>query len=122
MVPTIPLPRPASRTSADTVSAAAAELRRRGWTAYRVEYDTSLDPDVRLRVVRGTGTSAVELLLPVDPRVPGPWRAVRIASGPDRAVWSGPAETCSPAALVAFLESLLLRPERDLADRYHRLG
>lgn len=110
----------------DTSSAVAEQLRRHGWTAQQVEYDASVEPDPRLRVLPGTEASAVELLLPVRPDGPARWQAVRVGSddagASDRTVWSGPARTCAPDELVAFLESLLLCPECALAARYQRLG
>jgi hypothetical protein len=122
MVHTIPLPRRATESRArDTPSAAAEQLRRRGWTARQVEYDASVDLDLRLRVAPGTEIPAVELLLPVRASTTPRWQAVRVCSA-DRAVWSGPPGTCPPEELADFLESLLLRPEEDLAARYQRLG
>lgn len=129
---------PTRRARADAAPAAVAEqLRRHGWTAREVEYDAGVDPDVRLRVGPGAAVCTVELLLPAPSGATGHWQAVREQAVPeqavpeqavpeqalrDRAVWSGPAGTCPPEELVAFLESLLLRPERDLAARYVRLG
>lgn len=110
----------------DPSSAVAEQLRRHGWTAQQVEYDASVEPDPRLRVLPGTEVSAVELLLPARPEGPTRWQAVRVGSDDggvaDRVVWSGPAGTCPPEELVAFLESLLLCPECDLIARYDRLG
>jgi hypothetical protein len=121
MVPTVPLPRAADTRLLDTPSAAAEQLRLRGWTAQQVEYDPEVEPDPRLRVVPGSAVSAVELLLPLHPWSPPHWQAVRLAPG-DRAVWSGPPASCPPGELVAFLESLLLQPEHELVSRYRRLG
>jgi hypothetical protein len=121
MAHTIPLPRRTHGLPLDTPSAAAEQLRRRGWTAAPVEYDAGVDLDLRLRVAPGTEIPAVELLLPVRACTTPRWQAVRVCSV-DRAVWSGPPGTCRPEELAEFLESLLLRPEEDLAARYQRLG
>src|SRR5690349_16349428 len=118
---TLPHPRGPTRRPLATVTAAAAELRRRGWTADEVEYDAGIEPDPRLRVAPGADAPAVELLLPVQPGAAGCWVAVRVTTA-DRAVWSGPPDTCPLGTLVAFLESLALRPEAELAADYHRLG
>lgn len=127
MVLHLPVPRRTRPTGRPgTLSAAAEQLRRHGWRADEIEYDADVDPDLRLRVAAGAELSAVELLLCERPCGGTRWQAVRV--GPpevppgDRAVWSGPAATCSPEELVAFLECLLLRPERDLVARYERLG
>jgi len=94
-------------------------LRARGWDARLERWPLFGDDDVRVRVrVRSEDDHVVELLGSWGEQLCGDrWQAVRAGSG-NRAVWCGPPRGCPQEELVAFVEDLMRRDSRELADRY----
>lgn len=94
---------------------------RRLWAEISVESPGG-EPDVRLEVRRGTGGDVTVELLGPDVQVPSrTWDAVRIEDG-SRAVWRGPARSCSLDDLRCFVQALLGLGAAQLSQLYTYLG